>query len=200
MLWTCCCIFCTCLILEFYGIPSNQGFLSLASALQLKDVQDIEGSPQLDSLFLNRPCTLCMTNWIIKYFLLHFYSWWSKRRELKKEFKPSDSEVKHVRILLVGPVGSRKSSFINSVNTVFQGYKNWTSKFSNTGSRCVSSFQYKTYNLRFIMMGLEEHCSEQVQANDIVSVLQRGTEEVDTYSVLIWCKSLIRNILQNEWN
>lgn len=140
MLWTCCCIFCTCLILEFYGIPSNQGFLSLASALQLKDVQDIEGSPQLDSLFLNRPCTLCVTNWIIKYFLLHFYSWWSKRRELKKEFKPSDSKVKHVRILLVGPVGSRKSSFINSVNTVFQGYKNWTSKFSNTGSRCVSMF------------------------------------------------------------
>lgn len=50
------------------------------------------------------------------------------------------------------------------------------------------------------MMGLEEHCSEQVQANDIVSVLQRGTEEVDTYSVLIWCKSLIRNVLQNEIN
>ncbi len=37
------------------------------------------------------------------------------------ELKLSDSKIKYVRILLAGDVGAGKSSFINSVNSAFQG-------------------------------------------------------------------------------
>ncbi len=48
----------------------------------------------------------------------------SEKEVLKKdlgELKLSDSKVKYIRILLAGDVGAGKSSFINSVNSVFQG-------------------------------------------------------------------------------
>uniref|UniRef100_A0A8C9WNA6 G domain-containing protein n=1 Tax=Scleropages formosus TaxID=113540 RepID=A0A8C9WNA6_SCLFO len=37
-------------------------------------------------------------------------------------YKPSVSSVKQARILLVGPVGAGKSSFFNSINSVFHGH------------------------------------------------------------------------------
>ncbi len=48
----------------------------------------------------------------------------SEKEVLKKdlgELNLSDSKIKYIRILLAGDVGAGKSSFINSVNSAFQG-------------------------------------------------------------------------------
>ncbi len=51
------------------------------------------------------------------------------------DWKPSVSSVKQARILLVGPVGAGKSSFFNSINSVFKGY---VSSQANTGTAGTS--------------------------------------------------------------
>lgn len=48
---------------------------------------------------------------------------WEQKDALKKhliEFTPSHPDVKQIQILVVGQIGAGKSSFINSVNSVFQ--------------------------------------------------------------------------------
>jgi len=52
-------------------------------------------------------------------------SFFRKRAELLetiKTYKPTDASVSRVRVLLVGPVGAGKSSFFNSINSVFRGH------------------------------------------------------------------------------
>lgn len=39
-----------------------------------------------------------------------------------KSYKPTVSSVSQVRVLLIGPVGAGKSSFFNSINSVFRGH------------------------------------------------------------------------------
>lgn len=36
-------------------------------------------------------------------------------------YKPENNSIKHLRVLVYGPVGSGKSSFINSVSSILQG-------------------------------------------------------------------------------
>ncbi|XP_018518547.1 interferon-induced protein 44-like isoform X1 [Lates calcarifer] len=50
-------------------------------------------------------------------------SWGEKQRDLQyvQEYRPENGDIKHLRILLYGPVGGGKSSFINSVSTVMRG-------------------------------------------------------------------------------
>ncbi|XP_048053905.1 interferon-induced protein 44-like [Megalobrama amblycephala] len=49
---------------------------------------------------------------------------WGQKEALKKKlqnFSPSDPNVKDIKILVAGQIGAGKSSFINSIESVFQG-------------------------------------------------------------------------------
>uniref|UniRef100_A0A671SJ88 Interferon-induced protein 44-like n=1 Tax=Sinocyclocheilus anshuiensis TaxID=1608454 RepID=A0A671SJ88_9TELE len=76
--------------------------------------------------------------------------WNSERRKallsIISGWKPFVSSVKQARILLVGPVGAGKSSFFNSINSVFKGY---VSSQANTGTAGTSlTIQFRTYYIK----------------------------------------------------
>ncbi|XP_014835544.1 PREDICTED: interferon-induced protein 44-like, partial [Poecilia mexicana] len=62
------------------------------------------------------PSPLLRTSW-------REITWGDNRNVLQylKNFRPQSEEANHIRVLLYGPVGAGKSSFINSVNNVLQG-------------------------------------------------------------------------------
>lgn len=66
--------------------------------------------------------------------------------EYIKGYKPHNSELQHVRILLHGPVGAGKSSFINSVDSALQG--RIKGRASDDGA-CGKSYstKYTTYRI-----------------------------------------------------
>uniref|UniRef100_A0A671WY31 G domain-containing protein n=1 Tax=Sparus aurata TaxID=8175 RepID=A0A671WY31_SPAAU len=97
--------------------------------------------------------------WLLSTFVL-------ENLDLMKQYKPKNNEASHLRILLHGPVGAGKSSFINSVQSVLQGS---VSTLAPTDAASGSSFtkKYKTYKIpngpdafySFVLndiMGLEE--------------------------------------------
>ncbi|XP_048020320.1 interferon-induced protein 44-like [Megalobrama amblycephala] len=97
-------------------------------------------------------------------------------------WKPSVSSVKQARILLVGPVGAGKSSFFNSVNSVFKGY---VSIQANTGTAGTSlTTRFRTYYIKpgsdvshvpFTMcdsMGLEEGLNSGLDVEDFANILK----------------------------
>lgn len=108
---------------------------------------------------------------------------WGGKQDLLtvvKDFRPSTDEVKHVRILLYGPVGAGKSSFVNSVTTAVQGRSALVAGVNATTDG-VKSFtvQYKTHKIKkgapkeyypFVfndIMGLESGEDVGVRAEDI---------------------------------
>uniref|UniRef100_A0A8C2HQB5 TLDc domain-containing protein n=1 Tax=Cyprinus carpio TaxID=7962 RepID=A0A8C2HQB5_CYPCA len=112
--------------------------------------------------------------------------WNSERRKallsIISGWKPSVSSVKQARILLVGPVGAGKSSFFNSINSVFKGY---VSSQANTGTAGTSlTTQFRTYYLKpgsgvshvpFSLcdsMGLEEALNTGLDLDDFDSILK----------------------------
>ncbi|XP_050924719.1 interferon-induced protein 44-like [Lates calcarifer] len=110
-------------------------------------------------------------------------SWGEKQRDLQyvQEYRPENGDIKHLRILLYGPVGGGKSSFINSVSTVMRGRTTIPAAASATTSDTSFTRQYKTHQIRkgrgnpktfypFVfndMMGLEEGSDSGVRADDI---------------------------------
>ncbi|KAG7243635.1 hypothetical protein INR49_011192 [Caranx melampygus] len=99
-----------------------------------------------------------------------------------KSYRPQNKKVKQLRILLHGPVGAGKSSFINSVDSALQNRvctRAPTDAISGTSFTC----QYKTYKIHrgpgsfysFIfndIMGLENETAQGVPVEDIKLALR----------------------------
>ncbi|XP_049926172.1 interferon-induced protein 44-like isoform X2 [Epinephelus moara] len=107
--------------------------------------------------------------------------------EFVKAFQPGNKNVKQLRILLHGPVGAGKSSFINSVNSVLQ---NRIIGRAPTDAISGSSYtkKYKTYKIRngqgshypFVfsdIMGFEKDTDRGVHVDDVILALKGHVEE-----------------------
>ncbi|XP_048020868.1 interferon-induced protein 44-like [Megalobrama amblycephala] len=112
--------------------------------------------------------------------------WTAKRRDelmgLIRNHKPLMTSVSRVRILMIGPVGAGKSSFFNSINSIFTGHV--TSKAMSGSAGTSLTVQFRTYPvndgregkpLPFVLcdtMGLEEQSGAGLDIEDINSILQ----------------------------
>ncbi|XP_077081868.1 interferon-induced protein 44-like [Siphateles boraxobius] len=112
--------------------------------------------------------------------------WTAKRRdelmESIRDYKPMMTSVSRIRILMIGPVGAGKSSFFNSINSVFMG--RMTSKAMSGSAGTSLTTQFRTYPVKdgregkplpFVLcdtMGLEEQSAAGLDIDDISSILQ----------------------------
>ncbi|XP_037553883.1 interferon-induced protein 44 [Nematolebias whitei] len=112
--------------------------------------------------------------------------WESKKRsdlmESIKTYKPIVSSVSQARVLMIGPVGAGKSSFFNSINSIFRGHV--TSQAISGSSTTSLTTQFRTYSLKagregkplpIILcdtMGLEEGKGAGLDIDDISSILR----------------------------
>ncbi|XP_056112492.1 interferon-induced protein 44-like isoform X9 [Rhinichthys klamathensis goyatoka] len=112
--------------------------------------------------------------------------WTAERRdelmESIRNYKPMMPSVSRVRILMIGPVGAGKSSFFNSINSVFMG--RMTSKAMSGSAGTSLTTQFRTYPVKdgregkplpFVLcdtMGLEEQSGAGLDIDDISSILQ----------------------------
>ncbi|XP_071402728.1 interferon-induced protein 44-like isoform X3 [Centroberyx affinis] len=112
--------------------------------------------------------------------------WESKRRnELMdsiKLYKPTHSSVSQARVLLIGPVGAGKSSFFNSINSVFRGHVTSQAIAGSSGTSLTT--QFRTYSVKagregkplpIILcdsMGLEESTGAGLDVDDISSIVK----------------------------
>ncbi|XP_068445607.1 interferon-induced protein 44-like [Clinocottus analis] len=108
-----------------------------------------------------------------------------KRKELiesVKCYKPTESSVSQLRVLLIGPVGAGKSSFFNSINSVFRGHV--TNQAISGCSATSLTTQFRTYSVKdgregkplpiifCDTMGLEESTGAGLDIDDICSILK----------------------------
>ncbi|XP_056112484.1 interferon-induced protein 44-like isoform X2 [Rhinichthys klamathensis goyatoka] len=112
--------------------------------------------------------------------------WTAKQRDelmkMIRNYKPMMTSVSRVRILMIGPVGAGKSSFFNSINSVFMG--RMTSKAMSGSAGTSLTTQFRTYPVKdgregkplpFVLcdtMGLEEQSGAGLDIDDISSILQ----------------------------
>ncbi|KAL1251379.1 hypothetical protein QQF64_019175 [Cirrhinus molitorella] len=112
--------------------------------------------------------------------------WTAKQKEelmgLIRNYKPLMASVSRVRILMIGPVGAGKSSFFNSINSIFMGHV--TSKAMSGFAGTSVTTQFRTYPVKegcerkplsFVLcdtMGLEEQSGAGLDIEDIRSILQ----------------------------
>uniref|UniRef100_A0A671VAG5 Interferon-induced protein 44-like n=1 Tax=Sparus aurata TaxID=8175 RepID=A0A671VAG5_SPAAU len=99
-----------------------------------------------------------------------------------KSYKPTVSSVSQIRVLLIGPVGAGKSSFFNSINSVFRGHV--TSQAISGSSTTSLTTQFRTYSVKagrggkplpLILcdtMGLEEGTGAGLDVDDVISILK----------------------------
>ncbi|KAK9967593.1 hypothetical protein ABG768_001980 [Culter alburnus] len=112
--------------------------------------------------------------------------WTAKQKaelmESIRNHKPLITSVSRVRILMIGPVGAGKSSFFNSINSVFTGHV--TNKAMSGSASTSLTTQFRTYPVKdgregkplpFVLcdtMGLEEQSGAGLDIEDISSILQ----------------------------
>ncbi|XP_024134778.1 interferon-induced protein 44-like [Oryzias melastigma] len=112
--------------------------------------------------------------------------WESKRKtelmESIKFYKPLNSSVTQARVLLIGPVGVGKSSFFNSINSIFRGHV--TSQAISGSSSTSLTTQFRTYSVKagregkplpLVLcdtMGLEEGVGAGLDIDDISNILK----------------------------
>lgn len=117
--------------------------------------------------------------------------WTSERkRQLKekiKNYKPDVKSVSQARVLLVGPVGAGKSSFFNSVNSIFRG--NMTSQAICGSAGTSLTTQFRTFTIKsgksgepipLILcdtMGLEEASGAGLDMEDIVNIYKGHVQD-----------------------
>ncbi|XP_073718339.1 interferon-induced protein 44-like [Misgurnus anguillicaudatus] len=113
-------------------------------------------------------------------------AWKEERKEelvkSLKTYKPLVSSVNRVRILMIGPVGAGKSSFFNSINSIFMGHV--TNKAIAGSTSTSLTTQFRTYPVKdgregkplpFVLcdtMGLEEQTGAGLDIEDISSILR----------------------------
>ncbi|XP_035986052.1 interferon-induced protein 44-like [Fundulus heteroclitus] len=118
-------------------------------------------------------------------------SWGGNKQALHylKRFQPQNDEVEHIRVLLYGPVGAGKSSFINSINNVFQ--ERMTHQALTSARTADQSFtkKYVAYKIQkegrgnfypFVfndIMGLEDGDGRGVRADDLKLALKGHVKE-----------------------
>ncbi|XP_072301558.1 interferon-induced protein 44-like [Eucyclogobius newberryi] len=120
---------------------------------------------------------------------------WGNKAELLKElteYEPLNEDVRHLRVLVYGPVGAGKSSLINSLTSALLGRMAIPAAVNNTQSDEGSfTLQYKTHRIRkgrgqkrsyypFVfndIMGLESHQSMGVRAEDIKLAMMGHVKE-----------------------
>ncbi|XP_035990906.1 interferon-induced protein 44-like isoform X1 [Fundulus heteroclitus] len=119
--------------------------------------------------------------------------WGKKQEDLRyvQEYKPAQDDIKYLRVLLYGPVGAGKSSFINSVSNVIRGRMSNIALASAMTSDISFTRKYETH--KFIkgrgssktfypvvfndIMGLEEGDNRGVHENDINLALRGHVKE-----------------------
>ncbi|XP_063074952.1 interferon-induced protein 44-like isoform X1 [Engraulis encrasicolus] len=107
-----------------------------------------------------------------------------RRKELMDsimKWRPGINSVSQARLLLVGPVGAGKSSFFNSVCSVFKGHVKIQ---ANTGTAATSlTTQFRAYSIRGCgekplplvlcdTMGMEESLNAGLDIDDYTSILK----------------------------
>ncbi|XP_032423590.1 interferon-induced protein 44-like [Xiphophorus hellerii] len=108
-----------------------------------------------------------------------------------QKYKPEQDDIRYLRVLLYGPVGAGKSSFINSVSNVLRGRMTTPALASATTSDKSFTKKYETH--KFIkgrgsaktfypvvfndIMGLEDGTNRGVHADDIKLALRGHVKE-----------------------
>ncbi|XP_053298517.1 interferon-induced protein 44-like [Pleuronectes platessa] len=104
-----------------------------------------------------------------------------------KSYQPENEQVKHLRILLHGPVGAGKSSFINSVDTVLRGRSAGRAQTDAISGTSYTK-KYKTFKFpkspgvkySFVfndIMGLEQGSDTGINVNDLKQALRGHVKE-----------------------